>query len=126
MKRNKGEGYMTQAEQQKAAKKFSEDWKGKGYEKGESQKFWLDLLCNVYGVQNFANFISFEDQVKLDHTSFIDGYIASTKVLIEQKSLEKKLRDPIKQSDGTFLNPFQQAKRYITEYTEPFCQYSFL
>lgn len=106
---------MTQAEQQKAAKKFSEDWKGKGYEKGESQKFWLDLLCNVYGVQNFANFISFEDQVKLDHTSFIDGYIASTKVLIEQKSLEKKLRDPIKQSDGTFLNPFQQAKRYITE-----------
>lgn len=115
MKRNKGEGYMTQAEQQKAAKKFSEDWKGKGYEKGESQKFWIDLLCNVYGVQDFANSISFEDQVKLDHTSFIDGYIASTKVLIEQKSLEKNLRDPIKQSDGTFLNPFQQAKRYITE-----------
>jgi hypothetical protein len=27
---------MTQTEQQKAAKKFSENWKGKGYEKGES------------------------------------------------------------------------------------------
>ena len=36
---------MTQTEQSKAAKKFSEDWKNKGYEKGESQKFWLDLLC---------------------------------------------------------------------------------
>lgn len=36
---------MTQTEQAKAAKKFSEDWKDKGYEKGESQKFWLDLLC---------------------------------------------------------------------------------
>ena len=106
---------MTQAEQQKAAKKFSEEWKGKGYEKGESQKFWLDLLCNVFGVQDFASFISFEDQVKLDHTSFIDGYIAQTKVLIEQKSIDKDLRAPIKQSDGTFLNPFQQAKRYITE-----------
>lgn len=106
---------MTQAEQQKAAKKFSKDWKDKGYEKGESQKFWLDLLCNVYGIQDFSNFISFEDQVKLDHTSFIDGYIPQTKVLIEQKSIDKDLRAPIKQSDGTFLNPFQQAKRYITE-----------
>lgn len=106
---------MTQIEQQKAAKKFSEDWKDKGYEKGESQKFWLDLLCNVFGIQDFTNFISFEDQVKLDHTSFIDGYISSTKVLIEQKSIDKDLRAPIKQSDGSVLNPFQQAKRYITE-----------
>ena len=106
---------LSQQEQQKAAKKFSEDWKNKGYEKGESQKFWLDLLCNVYGIQDFSNFISFEDQVKLDHTSFIDGYIPQTKVLIEQKSIDKDLRAPIKQSDGTFLNPFQQAKRYITE-----------
>ncbi len=106
---------MTQTEQQKAAKKFSEEWKGKGYEKGESQKFWLDLLCNVFGVKDFASFITFEDQVKLDHTSFIDGYIARTKVLIEQKSIDKDLRKPIEQSDGTLLNPFQQAKRYITE-----------
>jgi hypothetical protein len=106
---------LSQQEQQKAAKKFFQDWNGKGYEKGESQKYWLDLLCNVFGVQDFANFISFEDQVKLDHTSFIDGYIAQTKVLIEQKSIDKDLRAPIKQSDGTFLNPFQQAKRYITE-----------
>lgn len=106
---------MTEADQKRAAKKFLETWRGKGYEKGESQKYWLDLLCNVYGVQDFADFISFEDQVKLDHTSFIDGYIAQTKVLIEQKSIDKDLRAPIKQSDGTYLNPFQQAKRYITE-----------
>lgn len=106
---------MTQSEQKKAAKKFSEDWKDKGYEKGESQKFWLDLLCNVFDIKDFSSFITFEDQVKLDHTSFIDGYIPQTKVLIEQKSIDKDLRAPIKQSDGTFLNPFQQAKRYITE-----------
>ena len=106
---------MTQSEQQKAAKKFSEEWKDKGYEKGESQKFWLDLLCNVFDIKDFSSFITFEDQVKLDHTSFIDGYIPQTKVLIEQKSIDKDLRAPIKQSDGTFLNPFQQAKRYITE-----------
>ena len=109
---------MTQIEQQKAAKKFAEDWKDKGYEKGESQKFWLDFLCNVFGVQDFANFVYFENQIKEKFTdktitNFIDIYIPSTKVMIEQKSIDKDLRAPIKQSDGTLLNPFQQARKYI-------------
>ena len=102
-------------EQQKAAKEFAKRWKDRGYEKGESNLFWIDLLTHVYGVDNIAEFISFEDQVHLDHTSFIDGYINSTKVMIEQKSIGKDLRKGIKQSDGTFLTPFQQAKRYVTE-----------
>lgn len=106
---------MAEVKQRTAAKKFVEDWTGKGYEKGESQKFWLQLLGEVLGVEHPAQFISFEDQVHLDHTSFIDGYIPSTKVLIEQKSIDKDLYKAIKQSDGSLLNPFQQAKRYITE-----------
>ena len=107
---------ITEKQQKKAAKEFAEYWKGKGYEKGQSQKFWIDLLQNVYGVENATHFISFEDQVHIDKsTGFIDGYIESTKVMIEQKSLGKDLRKAIKQSDGTFLNPFQQAKRYIVE-----------
>ena len=107
---------MNDAQQKSAAKKFSEYWEDKGYEKGESQKFWIDLLQNVYGIENAAHFISFEDQVHIDKsTGFIDGYIESTKVMIEQKSIGKDLRKAIKQSDGTFLNPFQQAKRYIVE-----------
>lgn len=106
---------MMDAQQKAAAKNFSEYWKGKGYEKGESQAFWLSLLRDVYGVEHPEQFISFEEQVHLDHTSFIDGTIPSTKVLIEQKGLGKDLRKPIKQSDGTLLTPFQQAKRYITE-----------
>ena len=127
---------MLSQEQKKAARKFSEEWKGKGYEKGESQKFWIDLLCNVYGVQDFSNFVYFENQIKekmlkqvqhdrhseLDSeslasqsiTNFIDIYIPSTKVMIEQKSIDKDLRAPIKQSDGTLLNPFQQARKYIS------------
>ena len=106
---------MTDKEQKAAAKKFAESWKGKGYEKGQSQLFWIELLTKVYGVEDISAFISFEDQVHLDHTSFIDGYIPSTKVMIEQKSLGKDLNKPIKQSDGSLLTPFQQAKRYITE-----------
>ncbi len=101
--------------QRAAAKKFVEDWTGKGYEKGESQKFWIQLLREVLGVETPEQFISFEDQVHLDHTSFIDARIPATKVLIEQKSSDKDLYKAIKQSDGSLLNPFQQAKRYITE-----------
>lgn len=107
---------ITEKQQKKAAKEFAEYWKDKGYEKGQSQKFWIDLLQNVYGVENATHFISFEDQVHIDKsTGFIDGYIESTKVMIEQKSLGKDLRKAIKQSNGIFLNPFQQAKRYIVE-----------
>ena len=106
---------MTDKEQKKAAREFAEFWSGKGDEKGESQKFWLSLLRDVYGVEHPEAFISFEDRVFLGHTSFIDGYIADTRVLIEQKALGKDLKAPIKQSDGTLLTPFQQAKRYVTE-----------
>ena len=106
---------MTNAEQRAAAKQFVKDWSGKGYEKGESQPFWLALLRNVYGVEQPERFITFEEQVHLDHTSFIDGFIPATHVLIEQKGLGKNLNKPIKQSDGTLLTPFQQAKRYSAE-----------
>ena len=103
---------MKDTEQRMAAKKFVEYWSGKGYEKGESQPFWLELLENVFGVENPAHYIKFEEQVHLDHTSFIDGFIPATHVLIEQKGAGKDLRKAIKQSDGSLLTPFQQAQRY--------------
>lgn len=106
---------MTDAQQRAAAKNFAEVWSGQGYEKGDSQKFWLQLLEEVYGVEHPAQFIQFEEKVLLDNTSFIDGFIPDTRVLIEQKSLDKDLKKAIRQSDGSFLTPFQQAKRYITE-----------
>ena len=107
---------LTEAKQKAAAKAFAKYWEGKGYEKGESQKFWLSVLRDVFGVAEPEKFITFEDQVKLDSsTGFIDGYIAETKVMIEQKGSGKDLNKPIRQSDGSMLNPFQQAKKYITE-----------
>lgn len=96
-------------------KAFVDRWTGKGYEKGESQIFWIEFLTDVLCVETPSEVISFEDQVKLDHTSFIDAYIHTTHVMIEQKSIDKDLRAPIKQSDGTLLTPFQQAKRYASE-----------
>ena len=94
---------MTEKDQKKAAQTFATYWKGKGYEKGESQKFWIDLLEHVYGVTNIAEFISFEDQVKLDHImletyrevnmmNLLDRAIESTNKYIEimPKTLRKK------------------------------------
>ena len=106
---------MRDVEQRKAAKEFAAYWQNKGYEKGESQKFWLSLLRDVYGVEHPEQMISFEDQVHLDHTSFIDAMIPKTHVMIEQKALGKNLKAAIKQSDGSLLTPFQQAKRYSAE-----------
>lgn len=50
--------------------------------------------------------------MKLDHVSFIDGYIRKTRVLIEQKGADIDLRRGYKQSDGSILIPYQQARRY--------------
>ena len=87
---------MTETAQRAAAKEFKSYWTGRGDEKGESQKFWLSLLGDVFDVKHPEQFIEFEDRVMLDHTSFIDGYIPETKVLIEQKKLGKDLNAPIK------------------------------
>ena len=107
---------MKDTEIKAAAKKFVEYWSDKGYEKGESQPFWLSLLRDVLGVSEPEKFITFEEQVKLDKANgFIDAHIKSTKVLIEQKGKDKDLRKAIKQSDGTLLTPFQQAKKYIVD-----------
>ena len=97
-----------------AAAEFAERWKGRGYERGESQPFWIDLLSNVFGIETPSDgFITFEVHRMVDASNFIDGRIRSTKVLIEQKSLGKDLRAGIRQSDGSLLNPFQQARRYV-------------
>jgi len=104
----------TEKQQAAAAAEFAERWKGKGYERGQSQPFWIDLLSNVFGIDTPTDgFIIFEEHHMVDSSNFIDGRIPSTKVLIEQKSLGKDLRKGIRQSDNSLLNPFLQARRYI-------------
>ena len=105
----------SEKQQAAAAKKFAEKWQDRGYEKGDTQSFWIELLTEVYGVEDASTFIRFEEQVKVGSTKFIDASIDATKTLIEQKSLGKDLRKGILQSDGSILTPFQQAKRYAAE-----------
>lgn len=92
---------------------FVEAWKGKGDEKQDTQRFWMELFHMVLGVENPARHLLFEKKVKLeDSTRFIDGYIPVTKVLIEQKGKHIDLSKPELQSGGASLTPYNQARRY--------------
>ena len=106
----------TNTTQKQAAKQFVQDWSGKGYEKGETSRFWIALLQNVFGIQDATKFMEFELPVKTilkeKGSDFIDGYIPSTKVLIEQKGSKIDLSAKYRQSDGSELTPYQQARRY--------------
>ena len=106
----------TNSTQKQAAKQFVKDWSEKGYEKGETQRFWIALLQNVYGIQDATKFMEFERPVKTilkeKGSDYIDGYIPSTKVLIEQKGSKVDLTAKYRQSDGQELTPYQQARRY--------------
>ena len=106
---------MNQVELTQNAKDFFEYWKDKGDEKQETQRYWIELLQNILGIENPSRYIEFEKTVKIKHTNFIDGYISSTKVLIEQKGAKVDLTKPQEQSDGAMLTPYQQAKRYADE-----------
>ena len=56
--------------------------------KGESQKFWINLLQNVVCMPAATGYIVFEERIKFDHTSFIDVYINTT-CCNNRKTLEK-------------------------------------
>ena len=86
---------MKDTERRLAAKEFAEYWKDKGYERGETQPFWISLLRDVLGISQPEQFIAFEEPIKMDYTRFIDAHIPATKVLIEQKSKGKDLLKPI-------------------------------
>ena len=110
-------------EQKQKAKQFVETWtkkieeteQGKSNERQFCQLFWTTLLSEVFEIENIAQFINFEKPVPKEFSSgknFIDGYIESTKVLIEQKASKVDLSKGELQSDGQYLTPFQQANRY--------------
>lgn len=98
--------------QSQAAAAFAKKWAGRGYEKGETQPFWLELLQDVFNVEQVYDYIHFEERIKFKHTSYMDAHIPATHVIIEQKSLDVDLEASIRQSDGSLLTSAEQAKRY--------------
>ena len=69
------------------------------------------LLGEVLGMDELESAIRYEVPVALsDSTKFLDAWIPSTRVLIEQKSRGIKLDAPQAAHDG--MTPFEQAKFY--------------
>lgn len=73
------------------AAKFAKDWKGEGYEKGQTQLFYRDFL-DVFGVP-VRRVASFEEPVKKlgDKRGFIDLFWKGM-LLVEQKSIGLDLK----------------------------------
>lgn len=104
---------MAEAEQRAAATKFYNDWHGIGDEKSDCQRFWIEFCGNVLGIENVTQKLAFEKRVIIDgQTKFIDVYIPETRVLIEQKSIDKDLNKKTQQSDGSMRTPFEQGRNY--------------
>lgn len=104
---------MTVAEQREAARKFINRWSGKGKEDEDGRSYWIDLLTNIFEMDNITERINFEKKVIVNgHTKRIDVYIPETKVLIEQKSLGIGLDQKLNNSGDIDLTPYEQAKRY--------------
>ncbi|MFY9191141.1 MAG: type IIL restriction-modification enzyme MmeI [Lawsonella sp.] len=92
-----------------AAKDFAQRWRGRGYEKGDTAPFWLELLRDVVGMEDVTTNVRFENQT-VDR-GFIDVTIRDAKTVIEQKSLGVDLDKP-EMRQGVLVTPFEQAKRY--------------
>ena len=104
---------MTIAEQREAARKFINRWSGKGKEDEDGRSYWIELLTNIFEMDNITERINFEKKVIVNgHTKRIDVYIPETKVLIEQKSLGIGLDQKLNNSGDIDLTPYEQAKRY--------------
>lgn len=104
---------LTDQEQKQAATEFAERWKDCGNEKQDDQSYWNDLLHDVLGVERASDFINYQKKVKFeDSIKYADGYIKETRILIEQKGHNIDLGKAEQQSDGSWLRPDQQARRY--------------
>ena len=93
-------------------KKFVAQWSGRGYEKEETQPFWLSFLRDALNVPEPENLICFEVPIKLKQYQLIDAFFPDTKVIIEQKSLSENLTQEKSQSDDSTLTSYEQAQRY--------------
>ena len=94
-----------------AAREFAAQWAGKGYEKGECQKFWTLLLRDVLGYERMDS-VLFEHRVA--GGGFIDVWIRDASVMVEQKSLGVDLDAP-EMRQGVLKTPLSQVWDYAED-----------
>ena len=91
------------------ARDFVVRWQGRGDEKQETQRFWMDLLQNVLDRPHAL------EETEFEHPTALGGYIdvlsPDARFLVEQKSASISLDKP-EPRQGTLVTPVEQALRY--------------
>ena len=91
------------------ARDFVVRWQGRGDEKQETQRFWMDLLQNVLDRPHAL------EETEFEHPTALGGYIdvlsPDARFLVEQKSAGISLDKP-ETRQGTLVTPVEQALRY--------------
>ncbi|MGV9189449.1 class I SAM-dependent DNA methyltransferase [Arcanobacterium canis] len=100
---------LSPTQRKRAARNFAQKWAGRGYEKGDTSSFWLELLGDVIGMDDVTTNVRFEKATNTH--GYIDVTIRDAKTVIEQKSLGVDLDKP-EMRQGVMVTPFEQAKRY--------------
>lgn len=100
---------MSVLERRTRVLEFVERWKGRGNEKQETQRFWIDLLQNVLDVERPTEAALFE--YRTVGGGFIDVLCPEARLLVEQKSAGIDMDKP-EARQGTPVTPVQQALRY--------------
>ncbi|MDO4498906.1 MAG: N-6 DNA methylase [Coriobacteriaceae bacterium] len=104
---------MDSMQRKKNATAFAAEWGGRGYEKGDAQVFWTELLRDVVGIQRVSSACRFE--YRTASGGFIDCLIPDTGVIIEQKGLDIDLDKP-EERQGRMVTPFEQALAYAESF----------
>ena len=83
-------------------------------EKQDTQKFWLAFIRDKFGIIQPEDYLDFEKKVEIDTAHYIDVFVPSTGIIIEQKSPGKSLEAAFVQA-REYYNwlPFSQKGRYI-------------
>ncbi len=82
---------MTERERKQKIIEFVKYWKGKGNEKSQTQTFWNMFLRTLFDIERPEIVINYEEAVQDSHVKYLDAWINTTKVLIEQKSMKAKI-----------------------------------
>lgn len=106
---------MAKGDKRAAAKEFAQNWKGRGYEKGDAQVFWGELLRNVVGLDRISQRCKFE--YRTSSGGFIDCLIPDSGVLVEQKAIGVDLDKP-EERQGRMVTPFEQALAYAEDFPQ--------
>lgn len=106
---------------------FVNNWKNKGNEKQDTHPFWEGLIECLLGVEHGYEFFDYEQKVPKralveengERPRYLDCYLKSSRIVIEQKSFDVSLDDARAFIEGELKTALQQAQWYYDNMDRP-------